>query len=54
MLKKVFWLAVSGRLGLVVVDLSKDIFNSANKLFYVWSESVSMRFYNFIIIGYKG
>lgn len=45
---------VSGCLGLVVVDLLKDIFNLVNKLFYVWLELVSMCFYNFIIIGYKG
>ncbi len=45
-LKKAFWLAASGRPGPVVVDLPKDILNPANKLPYVWPESVSMRSYN--------
>lgn len=53
-LKKVFWLVVSGCFGLVVVDLLKDIFNLVKKLFYVWLDVVSMCLYNLIISGYKG
>lgn len=53
-LKKAFWLAASGRPGPVVVDLPKDILNPANKLPYVWPESVSMRSYNPTTTGHKG
>jgi acetolactate synthase-1/2/3 large subunit len=53
-LKKAFWLAASGRPGPVVVDLPKDILNPANKLPYVWPESVSMRSYNPTTQGIKG
>lgn len=53
-LKKAFWLAASGRPGPVVVDLPKDIMNPANKLPYVWPESVSMRSYNPTTQGHKG
>ena len=53
-LKKAFWLAASGRPGPVVVDLPKDILNPANKLPYVWPESVSMRSYNPTTSGHKG
>ena len=53
-LKKAFWLASTGRPGPVVVDLPKDIMNPANKLPYVWPESVSMRSYNPTTQGHKG
>lgn len=53
-LKKAFWLAASGRPGPVVVDLPKDILNPANKLPYLWPESVSMRSYNPTTQGHKG
>jgi len=53
-LKKAFWLAASGRPGPVVIDLPKDILNPANKLPYVWPESVSMRSYNPTMQGHKG
>ena len=53
-LKKAFWLAASGRPGPVVIDLPKDILNPANKLPYVWPESVSMRSYNPTTQGHKG
>ncbi|WP_333620456.1 acetolactate synthase 3 large subunit [Pantoea septica] len=53
-LKKAFWLAASGRPGPVVIDLPKDILNLANKLPYVYPESVSMRSYNPTIQGHKG
>lgn len=53
-LKKSFWLAASGRPGPVVIDLPKDILNPANKLPYVYPESVSMRSYNPTIQGHKG
>ena len=53
-LKKAFWLASSGRPGPVVVDLPKDILSPANKLQYVWPESVSMRSYNPTTQGHKG
>ena len=53
-LKKAFWLAASGRPGPVVVDLPKDILNPANKLPYIWPESVSMRSYNPTTSGHKG
>ncbi|MBA2815754.1 acetolactate synthase 3 large subunit [Candidatus Pantoea persica] len=53
-LKKAFWLASSGRPGPVVIDLPKDILNPANKLPYVYPESVSMRSYNPTIQGHKG
>jgi TPP-dependent 2-oxoacid decarboxylase len=53
-LKKAFWLASSGRPGPVVVDLPKDILNPANKLPYVWPDSVSMRSYNPTTHGHKG
>ncbi|MBJ3813458.1 acetolactate synthase 3 large subunit [Shimwellia pseudoproteus] len=53
-LKKAFWLAASGRPGPVVVDLPKDILNPANKLPYVYPESVSMRSYNPTTHGHKG
>ncbi|KMK40927.1 acetolactate synthase 3 large subunit [Pluralibacter gergoviae] len=53
-LKKAFWLAASGRPGPVVVDLPKDILNPANKLPYVWPESVSMRSYNPTTSGHRG
>ncbi len=38
----------------MVVDLPKDILNPANKLPYVWPESVSMRSYNPTTQGHKG
>lgn len=53
-LKKAFWLAASGRPGPVVVDLPKDILNPANKLPYLYPESVSMRSYNPTTHGHKG
>ncbi|MCG7365977.1 acetolactate synthase 3 large subunit [Pantoea sp. ACRSH] len=53
-LKKAFWLAASGRPGPVVIDLPKDILNPANKLPYVYPDSVSMRSYNPTIQGHKG
>lgn len=53
-LKKAFWLAASGRPGPVVIDLPKDILNPANKLPYVWPESVSMRSYNPTTQGHRG
>lgn len=37
-----------------MVDLPKDILNPANKLPYVWPESVSMRSYNPTTQGHKG
>ena len=40
--------------GPVVVDLPKDILNPANKLPYLWPESVSMRSYNPTTQGHKG
>ncbi len=53
-LKKAFWLASSGRPGPVVVDLPKDILNSADKHTYAWPDSVSMRSYNPTTQGHKG
>ncbi|MBK4713954.1 MULTISPECIES: acetolactate synthase 3 large subunit [Tenebrionibacter/Tenebrionicola group] len=53
-LKKAFWLAASGRPGPVVVDLPKDILNPANKLPYLWPQTVSMRSYNPTTQGHKG
>ena len=53
-LKKAFYLAASGRPGPVVVDLPKDVMNPANKLPYMYPESVSMRSYNPTIQGHKG
>lgn len=53
-LKKAFWLAASGRPGPVVIDLPKDILSPANKLPYIWPESVSMRSYNPTTQGHKG
>lgn len=38
----------------MVVDLPKDIMNPANKLPYVYPESVSMRSYNPTVQGHKG
>ena len=38
----------------MVVDLPKDILNPANKLPYVWPETVSMRSYNPTTQGHKG
>ncbi|WP_158781850.1 acetolactate synthase 3 large subunit [Pantoea sp. BAV 3049] len=53
-MKKAFWLASSGRPGPVVIDLPKDVMSPANKLPYVWPESVSMRSYNPTTQGHKG
>ncbi|WP_034912230.1 acetolactate synthase 3 large subunit [Erwinia sp. 9145] len=53
-IKKAFWLAASGRPGPVVVDLPKDMMSPANKLPYVWPDSVSMRSYNPTTQGHKG
>lgn len=53
-MKKAFWLAASGRPGPVVIDLPKDMMNPANKLPYIWPESVSMRSYNPTTQGHKG
>ena len=53
-MKKAFWLAASGRPGPVVIDLPKDMMNPANKLPYVWPDSVSMRSYNPTTQGHKG
>lgn len=53
-IKKAFWLASSGRPGPVVVDLPKDVMNPANKLPYIWPESVSMRSYNPTTQAHKG
>ncbi|MFE8046952.1 acetolactate synthase 3 large subunit [Brenneria goodwinii] len=53
-LKKAFYLASSGRPGPVVVDLPKDVMNSANKLPYLYPDHVSMRSYNPTVQGHKG
>ncbi len=53
-MKKAFWLAASGRPGPVVIDLPKDMMSPANKLPYVWPETVSMRSYNPTTQGHKG
>lgn len=53
-MKKAFWLAASGRPGPVVVDLPKDMMSPANRLPYMWPESVSMRSYNPTTQGHKG
>ena len=53
-MKKAFWLAASGRPGPVVIDLPKDMMSPANKLPYMWPESVSMRSYNPTTQGHKG
>ncbi|MCL6413946.1 acetolactate synthase 3 large subunit, partial [Pantoea agglomerans] len=53
-LKKAFYLASTGRPGPVVVDLPKDIMNPANKLPYVYPESISMRSYSPTVQGHKG
>ena len=37
-----------------MIDLPKDILNPANKLPYVWPETVSMRSYNPTLQGHKG
>lgn len=53
-LKKVFYLAASGRPGPVVIDLPKDILSAAHKLPYLYPDSVSMRSYNPTVQGHKG
>ncbi len=53
-LKKAFYLASSGRPGPVVVDLPKDVMSPANKLPYLYPDTVTMRSYNPTIQGHKG
>lgn len=53
-IKKAFYLAASGRPGPVVIDLPKDIVNPANKIPYVYPESIALRSYNPNIHGHKG
>ncbi|MGV6989605.1 acetolactate synthase 3 large subunit [Testudinibacter sp. P80/BLE/0925] len=53
-IKKAFYLAASGRPGPVVIDLPKDIVNPANKIPYVYPESITLRSYNPNIHGHKG
>lgn len=53
-LKKAFYLALSGRPGPVVVDLPKDVMSPANKLPYLYPDAVTVRSYNPTIQGHKG
>lgn len=53
-LKKAFYLAVSGRPGPIVIDLPKDILSPKNKLPYFYPETVLIRSYNPTIQGHKG
>ena len=51
-IKKAFYLAKSGRPGLVLVDIPKDI--SATKCEYAYPKSISMRSYNPVVKGHQG
>jgi acetolactate synthase-1/2/3 large subunit len=53
-IKKAFYLAASGRPGPVVIDLPKDVVNPANKIPYIYPESITLRSYNPNIHGHKG
>lgn len=53
-LKKAFYLALTGRPGPVVVDLPKDIVGPAVRLPYAYPQEVSMRSYNPTMQGHRG
>ena len=53
-LKKAFYIASTGRLGPVVVDIPKDTVNPNFKYPYEYPESVELRSYNPTVNGHKG
>ncbi|MGY4847950.1 acetolactate synthase 3 large subunit [Pasteurella multocida] len=53
-IKKAFYIASTGRLGPVVIDLPKDVVNPAHKFTYHYPEKVELRSYNPTIQGHKG
>lgn len=53
-IKKVFYIAASGRPGPVVIDFPKDTVNPALKFAYRYPENVSLRSYNPTLQGHKG
>ena len=52
-IKKAFYIASTGRLGPVVIDLPKDVVNPLNKFAYTYPEDVTLRSYNPTVQGHK-
>ncbi|MDP2515602.1 acetolactate synthase 3 large subunit [Photobacterium damselae subsp. piscicida] len=53
-IKKAFYLAVTGRPGPVVVDIPKDMLNPQERYPYHYPETISLRSYNPTTNGHKG
>lgn len=53
-MKKAFWLAISGRPGPIVVDIPKDMVNPQKKILYTWPKKINMRSYNPNLQGHIG
>lgn len=53
-IKKAFWLAISGRPGPIVIDIPKDMVNPQKKMLYVWPKEINMRSYNPNTQGHTG
>lgn len=53
-IKKAFYIASTGRLGPVVIDIPKDMVNPANKFAYEYPKEMALRSYNPTVQGHKG
>ncbi|WP_373818137.1 acetolactate synthase 3 large subunit [Glaesserella sp.] len=53
-IKKAFYIALSGRPGPVVIDVPKDVVNPANKFSYQYPDEIALRSYNPNVQGHKG
>ncbi|MCK3656993.1 acetolactate synthase 3 catalytic subunit [Pasteurellaceae bacterium Macca] len=53
-IKKAFYIALSGRPGPVVIDVPKDVVNPALKFNYEYPKEIALRSYNPTVQGHKG